>query len=69
MTFEKFEGIISKHGYGIVAMNYYTLNQNRFLYCVILNQDESNAIKGENKKSSLVFQEIVEKLLKNEGNG
>ena len=62
MTFEKFEIYIFEKGYGIVAMNHYSINNERHLYCVVMNKDGSKAIKAEGKKSVEVFQSIADKL-------
>jgi hypothetical protein len=62
MTFEEFETCILKNGYGIVAMNHYSINGERYLYCVIMNKDGSRAIKEEGKESTKVFQSILDKL-------
>lgn len=69
-SFENFESAIWGMGFGIVAMNHYTLNfggvKPRHLYCVVLERTEcgkGRAFKAEGQKSSRVFANIIKQIL------
>lgn len=59
MKFEEFEAKIWEKGYGIVAMNHYTLGGKRFTYCVILDRNKKRAFQAEAENSEDVFKSIL----------
>jgi len=63
MKYDEFEKSIWKKGYGIVAMNHYTINGKRHTYCVILSRDEKRAFQSEAEDSEEVFESIYGKIL------
>lgn len=63
MTFEKFEKIAWDKGFGIVAMNHYSINGKRYTYCVVLGKNKSRAIQSEGEDSQSVFQTIYNQIL------
>lgn len=66
MSFEDFEKEIDSKGYGIVALNHYSIKNNqRHTYCVILGKNNTRAIKAEGVSSKGVFLSIVKQM--NEG--
>ena len=50
-------------GYGIVAMNHYTMNSERKTYCVVLNNNKKQAFKFEANNSEDVFENIYNQIL------
>ena len=50
-------------GYGIVAMNHYTMNSERKTYCVVLNNNKKQAFKFEADNSEDVFENIYNQIL------
>ena len=62
MKFEEFEEKIRAKGFGIVAMNHYTLKGVWRTYCVVLGEGGKEAIKAEAEKSEDVFDEIYRKI-------
>jgi len=62
MKFEDFEKKIWDKGYGIVAMNHYSLNGKRHTYVVILNKNKTTAIQAEAENSEDAFQKIYSKI-------
>ncbi len=63
MDFEEFEKKIEAYGFGIVAMNHYTLQGKRHLFCVILNSLTGTAFRAEGQISSEVFESLYEQIL------
>src|SRR3989344_6754512 len=63
MKFEEFEKKIWDMGYGIVAMNHYTIGGKRRTYCVILNSNKKQAFKFEANNSEDVFENIYNQIL------
>lgn len=63
MKFEEFEREVWKKGYGIVAMNHYTINNKRYTYCVVLGRDEERAFQDEAENSEKVFENIYRKIV------
>lgn len=63
VKFEEFEGKIWKRGYGIAAMNHYTINGQRLTYCVVLNRAKQRAFKSERENSEKVFEDIYNQIL------
>lgn len=63
MTFEEFEQKIWEKGFGIVAMNHYTLSGTRRTYCVILGNDRKTAFQAEGEHSQEVFDSLYHKVL------
>jgi hypothetical protein len=64
MTFEEFEKNTWEKGYGIVAMNHYSMNGKRYMYCVVFNKSKDKAIQAEGEISQDVFQKIFQQILK-----
>ena len=64
MIFEEFEKKAWEKGYGIVAMNHYTINSKRYTYCVVLGKDKKRAFQFEAEKSEKVFKNIYEQIVK-----
>lgn len=62
MKFEDFEKQIKEKGYGIVAMNHYTLGGKGHTYCVVLSKNSDKAIKAEAENSEDVFKQIFEQI-------
>lgn len=62
MKFEEFESKIREMGFGIAAMNHYSLNGKDYTYCVVLNSKKGIAFKGEAETSEEVFDMIFEKI-------
>ena len=62
MKFEQFEKEIKENGYGIVAMNHYTLSGKWQTYCVVLSKNSDKAIKAEAENSEDVFEKIFEQI-------
>jgi hypothetical protein len=62
MKFEEFEKKIKEKGYGIVAMNHYTLGGKWHTYCVVLSKNSDKAIKAEDENSEDVFKKICEQI-------
>jgi len=66
MNFEEFEKKIEEKGFGVVAMNHYTLKGKRHLFCVILNTAKGTAFRAESETSNEVFEILYTKLLNSE---
>lgn len=66
MKFEDFEREIKQKGYGIVAMNHYSLSKIWHTYCVVLSKDNKTAFKAESTNSEDVFKNIFEQILNSE---
>jgi len=64
MDFEEFEKKILEKGYGIVAMNHYSMNRKRYLYCVVLSKDKEKAFQAEGENSQEVFEDIYNQIIK-----
>ncbi len=64
MTFEDFEKVIATLGFGIVAMNHYSMNGKRYLYCAILNGKTNTAFRSEGEESRLVFDDLIHQIEK-----
>ena len=62
MKFEEFETEIWKRGYGIAAFNHYTVQKERYTYCVVLSRSCEKAFKGEGKCSEDVFDSIIKQM-------
>ncbi len=62
MKFEEFEKKTWEKGYGIAAMNHFTVNGKRYTYCVILSRDKKTAFQAESENSEEVFDSIYNKL-------
>jgi hypothetical protein len=62
MKFEEFETEIWKRGYGVVAFNHYTVEKERYTYCVVLSRSCERAFKGESKRSEDVFDSIIRQI-------
>ena len=58
MKFEEFERKLWAKGYGIAAMNHYTLNGIRYTYCVVLHHEGNTAFKFEAERSEEVFEHL-----------
>lgn len=65
MKFEDFEKFILSHGFSIVCLNHYFLNQEKYTFCVILNPTTNKAFKSEGKDSNEIFDELYCKMLEN----
>lgn len=63
MKFEEFEKKIWKKGYGIVAMNHYTINGKRHTYCVVLSRNKERAFQSEAETSNKVFENIYNQII------
>lgn len=63
MTFEDFEKHAWEKGYGIVAMNHYSIKGRRYTYCVVLGKNKARAIQAEGEDSQKVFQDIHDQML------
>ena len=63
MKFEQFEKEIKERGYGIVAMNHYSINKIWHTYCVVLGKDDKTAFKVEATNSEEVFKNIFEQII------
>jgi len=61
MKFEEFEKEVWKKGYGIVAMNHYTIGGKRRTYCVVLSRDKGRAFQSEGGSSEEVFEDIYKR--------
>jgi len=60
MNFERFEKILKHHGFGIAAMNHYSLNGKSYLlYCVVLRRE---TVFQEGGPSSDVFRRLVRRI-------
>jgi hypothetical protein len=62
MKFEEFEAEIWRRGYGIVAFNHYTVQEERRTYCVVLSRSCEKAFKAEGNRSELVFDSIIKQI-------
>ncbi len=62
MDFEEFEKKIFEEDYGIVAMNHYSINGKRYLYCVVLSKDKERAFQAEGKNPKEVFENIYNQI-------
>ncbi|MBN2368069.1 hypothetical protein JXC34_03545 [Candidatus Woesearchaeota archaeon] len=58
MDFEEFEKRIWEKGFGIAAMNHYSINGKRMLYCIIYNTQKGKAFMQEGDISSDVFEKL-----------
>ena len=67
MKFEEFERKIWSAGYGIAAMNHYTMNGVRYTYCVLLHRETDSAFKEEGQHSEDVFEQLYERLTRSRG--
>ncbi|MBN2202575.1 MAG: hypothetical protein JW700_00080 [Candidatus Aenigmarchaeota archaeon] len=65
MKFEEFERTIRENGFGIAAMNHYSINGKDYTYCVVLNSKKGVAFKGEAQTSEEAFDIIIEKIKQN----
>lgn len=63
MTFKKFEKAIWEKGYAIVAMNHYTIKNERRTYCVVLNRNKTKAFQAEAKNSEDVFENLYKQII------
>jgi len=63
MRFEEFEKKICELGYGIAAMNHYTINGKRHTYCVVLSRDRERAFQAKAENSENVFENIYNKII------
>ena len=63
MKFEEFEKKILEKNYGIVAMNHYSINGKRYLYCVVLSKDKKKAFQFEGENSEEVFENIYNQII------
>ena len=63
MQFEEFEKKIWEMGYGIVAMNHYTISGKRHTYCVILSRNRERAFYSEAENSEKVFESIYNQII------
>ncbi len=63
MKFEEFEKKIWRKGYGIVAMNHYTVRGKRYTYCVVLNRNKGKAFRAEAKNSEDAFEKIYAQIV------
>ncbi len=62
MNFEDFEEEIRDMGYGIVALNHYSIQDQRYTYCCILGENSTRAIKAQGMSSNEVFLSIIKQL-------
>ena len=62
MNFEDFEKAIWDRGYGIAAMNHYTIKGKRYTYCVVVSRDCERAFKSEKNNFSDGFESIVDQI-------
>jgi hypothetical protein len=63
MKFEEFEKNILEKGYGIAAMNHYSINGKLYTYCVVLSRDTERAFKAEAENSEDLFDDIYNQIL------
>jgi|TARA_Y100000310_G_scaffold299391_1_gene334212 hypothetical protein len=63
MKLEEFEKSIRERGYGIAAMNHYSLDSVDFTYCVILNKSKDRAFQSQAEKSEDVFESIYDQMI------
>lgn len=63
MKYEEFEKELWEKGYGIVAMNHYTINGERHTYCVVLSRNKERAFQAEGISSGEVFQKIYNQIV------
>lgn len=63
MKFEEFERKIWEKGYGIVAMNHYTIKGKRHTYCVVLGGNREKAFQSEAEDSEQVFDDIYNSIV------
>ena len=62
MNFEEFEKKIWEKGYGIAAMNHYTIKGKRRTYCVVVSRDKERAFHSEVENSEDVFGGIIKQI-------
>ncbi len=62
MNFEEFENKIGEKGYGIAAMNHYSINGKRYTYLVVLSRDKERAFQAEASTSKEAFEIIINKI-------
>jgi hypothetical protein len=63
MKFEEFERKILERGYGIAAMNHYTINGKLHTYCVVLSRNKERAFQAEAENSEKVFDKIYNEII------
>ena len=62
MKFEEFEKRIRERGYGIAAMNHYSLNGKQYTFCVVLSKNDDKAFRAEAESSEEVFEILFNKI-------
>lgn len=62
MKFEEFERKVWEKGYGIAAMNHYTIGGKRRTYCVVLSRNKERAFQAEGENSEEVFESILNQI-------
>ena len=62
MKFEEFEKAIWERGYGIAAMNHYTIQGEKYTYCVVISRNCERAFKSGKNSSCEGFKSIVDQI-------
>lgn len=62
MKFEDFEKAIRERGYGIAAMNHYSIGGKHYTFCIVFGKDKEKAFKAEAESSEDVFETIVKQI-------
>lgn len=63
MDFREFEKRVWEKGYGIVAMNHYTIGGKRYTYCVVLSRNKERAFQSEAQNSEEAFENIFNQII------